>query len=69
MPKTTEFIRKLLNNSGFSKNTIKFYSSPMATIMAVALAVLAANGGEEPEEQPIFPGALSPQGQGALSVI
>jgi hypothetical protein len=69
MPKTTEFIRKLLNNSGFSKNTIKFYSSPMATIMAVALAVLAANGGEEPEEQPIPPGALSPQGQGALSVI
>ena len=69
MPKTTEFIRKLLNNSGFSKNTIKFYSSPMATIMAVALAVLAANGGEEPEEQPIPPGALSPQGQGALSII
>jgi len=69
MPKTTEFIRKLLNNSGFSRNTIKFYSSPMATIMAVALAVLAANGGEEPEEQPIPPGALSPQGQGALSII
>lgn len=69
MPKTTEFIRKLLNNSGFSRDTIKFYSSPMATIMAVALAVLAANGGEEPEEQLVVPGALSPQGQGALSII
>lgn len=69
MPNTTEFIRLALNNSAFSRDTIKFYSSPMATIIAAALAVLAANGGEEPEEQPLPSGALSPQGQGALSVI
>ena len=69
MPTTAEFIRKLLNNAAFSKDTLQFYSSPIATMVAAALAILAANGGEEPEEQPIPPGALSPQGQGALSVI
>jgi hypothetical protein len=69
MPNTTEFIRLILNDATFSKDTIKFYSSPMATIIAAALAILAANGGEEPEEQPLPSGVLSPQGQGALSVI
>jgi hypothetical protein len=69
MPTTAEFIRKLLNNAAFSKDTLQFYSSPIATMVAAALAILAANGGEEPEEQPLPPGALSPQGQGALSVI
>jgi hypothetical protein len=69
MPNTTEFIRLALNDSAFSRDTIKFYSSPMATIIAAALAILAANGGEEPEEQLVVPGALSPQGQGALSII
>jgi hypothetical protein len=69
MPTTAEFIRKLLNNATFNKDTLQFYSSPIATMVAAALAVLAANGGEEPEEQPIPPGALSPQGQGALSII
>lgn len=69
MPTTTEFIRKLLNNATFSKDTLQFYSSPIATMVAAALAILAANGGEEPEEQLVVPGALSPQGQGALSII
>ena len=69
MPNTTEFIRLILNDATFSKDTVKFYSSPIATMVAAALAILAANGGEEPEEQPMTPGALSPQGQGALSII
>ena len=69
MPTTAEFIRKLLNNATFNKDTLQFYSSPIATMVAAALAILAANGGEEPEEQPMTPGALSPQGQGALSII
>lgn len=69
LPETARFIRDILNNSSFSNKAVKFYSMPLANLVAVALAVLAANGGEEPEEQPMIPGALSPQGQGALSII
>ena len=69
LPETARFIRDTLNNSSFSNKAVKFYSMPLANLVAVALAVLAANGGEEPEEQPLPSGALSPQGQGALSVI
>ena len=69
LPETARFIRDILNNSSFSNKAVKFYSMPLANLVAVALAVLAANGGEEPEEQPMTPGALSPQGQGALSII
>lgn len=69
LPETARFIRDTLNNSSFSNKAVKFYSMPLANLVAVALAVLAANGGEEPEEQLVVPGALSPQGQGALSII
>ena len=68
-PKTAKAIRKTFNNFGGPKQPVTFYSYPLATLMAVVMAVLANMEQEEEErlrQPPPPPGALSPQ-MGALS--
>lgn len=61
-PNTAKFLQNSLNNKPSSK-FVKFYSSPLGTLLAVLLASLAIDDREE-EEMP--EGALQ-LGQGALS--
>ena len=54
MPETTKLIREFLNDSEMTKGILTFYSSPLATAVAAALALLAVNGpGGEEEEMPM----------------
>ena len=47
-------IREFLNDSEMTKGILTFYSSPLATAVAAALALLAVNGpGGEEEEMPM----------------
>jgi len=70
MPKTAALIREQFNNAG--NNKVKFYSHPMAVVIATVMAMLAQGMAEEEEEEQqmqIPPGALSPPppGMGALT--
>lgn len=70
MPKTAALIREQFNNAG--NNKVKFYSHPMAVVIATVMAMLAQGMAEEEEEEQQMqmpPGALSPppQGMGALT--
>ena len=55
MPETTKLIREFLNDSDLTKGIVTFYSTPLATAVAAALALLAVNGpgGEEEEMMPM----------------
>lgn len=55
MPETTKLIREFLNDSDLTKGIVTFYSTPLATALAAALALLAVNGpgGEEEEMMPM----------------
>jgi hypothetical protein len=66
-PDAAKMIRYYFNNpNNPTSKTVQFYAHPLATVLAVMLAMIgaAASGGGE-EEQP--QGALSPQG-GALTI-
>ena len=70
MPKTAALIREQFNNAG--NNKVKFYSHPMAVVIATVMAMLAQGMAEEEEEKQQMqmpPGALSPPppGMGALT--
>ena len=70
MPKTAALIREQFNNAG--NNKVKFFSHPMAVVIATVMAMLAQGMAEEEEEKQQMqmpPGALSPppQGMGALT--
>ena len=70
MPKTAALIREQFNNAG--NNKVKFYSHPMAVVIATVMAMLAQGMAEEEEEEQQMqmpPGALSPppRGMGALT--
>ena len=70
MPKTAALIREQFNNAG--NNKVKFYSHPMAVVIATVMAMLAQGMAEEEEEEQQMqmpPGALSPPppGMGALT--
>ena len=61
-PETTKLIQKFLNNADSSK-VVKFYSMPVASILAYIMASMAFQPGDEEEEQD--PGMLT--SMGALS--
>ena len=70
MPKTAALIREQFNNA--ANNKVKFYSHPMAVVIATVMAMLAQGMAEEEEEKQQMqmpPGALSPPppGMGALT--
>ena len=48
-PMTAEFIRDVVNE-GRTNNVIKFYSLPLAGVLAVAASILAAEFGEDEGE-------------------
>ena len=66
MPKTTKLIQKFFNQTDGSP--VKFFGHPLATLVAIALATLAAGKDEEEQQKTmqIPQGALSPQ-MGMLS--
>ena len=65
-PLTAEFLKNSLNDKPSSK-FVKFYASPIATILAVLMTALALDDDKEEEQlPPMQPGALQ-LGQGALS--
>ena len=61
-PLTAEFLKNSLNNKPSSK-FVKFYTNPIATILAVLMTALAL---DDREEEQLPEGALQ-LGQGALS--
>ena len=60
MPETTKLIREFLNDSDLTKGILTFYSTPLATAVAAALALLAVNGPGGEEEEPMMPMSGSP---------
>ena len=64
-PNTAKFIRDNLNNKPSSK-FVKFYASPLGTILAVIMTAFAVGDDKEEEQPQMQPGALQ-LGQGALS--
>jgi hypothetical protein len=68
-PTVSKKIRYLFNNFGGPKNPVTFYTFPLATILAIVMASLAARDKDDEERDrltQIPPGALTPN-QGALS--
>jgi hypothetical protein len=64
-PLTAEFLKNSLNNKPSSK-FVKFYTNPIATILAVLMTALALDDREEEQQPQMSAGALE-LGQGALS--
>lgn len=64
-PNTAKFIRDNLNNKPSSK-FVKFYSSPLGTILAIIMSAFAMDDREEEQQPQMSAGALE-LGQGALS--
>ena len=64
-PNTAKFIRDNLNNKPSSK-FVKFYASPLGTILAIIMSAFAMDDREEEQQPQMSAGALE-LGQGALS--
>jgi hypothetical protein len=64
-PNTAKFIRDNLNNKPSSK-FVKFYASPLGTILAIIMSAFAMDDREEEQQPQMSAGALD-LGQGALS--
>ena len=64
-PLTAEFLKNSLNDKPSSK-FVKFYTNPIATILAVLMTALALDDREEEQQTQMSEGALQ-LGQGALS--
>jgi hypothetical protein len=64
-PLTAEFLKNSLNDKPSSK-FVKFYTNPIATILAVLMTALALDDREEEQQPQMSAGALQ-LGQGALS--
>ncbi|MAN60913.1 MAG: hypothetical protein CMI60_03095 [Parvibaculum sp.] len=62
-PTVSKKIRYLFNNFGGPKNPVTFYTFPLATILAIVMASLAAKDAEDEERNRLMqapPGALTP---------
>lgn len=62
-PTVSKKIRYLFNNFGGPKNPVTFYTFPLATILAIVMASLAAQDAEDEERNRLMqapPGALTP---------